>query len=438
MGVGLPLARLHARQLGGGLQLGSLPGVGVTAVLRFDVSGGEGDGDGDGGDDGDDEEEADERFVVAAPAPFRPLALRQLHSFGQQPQPQARTTAAAAASAASAAAKSGGAFLAASTAEALRSLAPAATAVATAAPTSAAAAALAKACAEAEPKAGASATAKVEAKEAAPGAIAIDAALSSLETAAERLRSPEERTQLLPTVPLAQLAALAEGAAARALTLRLMRSQLRRAAGGGEAAAAGGEASAAAAASAAADGEAAAAVTAHVRDVAALARDAAEEAQSILLLSHSGRSTPPPSDPAAAAADISAVAVEVSGHGGCLTAPALLREALVALIGDALHNTAAAPRDGGRGGDLDAKADDVVTVEVSADAAQLGVRVVSQSRPSKLQPDAAAAAALVGPGAPFDRWAARLRTRQLGGDVRWVATPGRHVEAFLTVARDGG
>ena len=42
MGVGLPLARLHARQLGGGLQLGSLPGVGGNGGGGAGFAGGAG------------------------------------------------------------------------------------------------------------------------------------------------------------------------------------------------------------------------------------------------------------------------------------------------------------------------------------------------------------------------------------------------------------
>lgn len=39
LGVGLPLAHMHAAFLGGGLQLASMPGEGVRAVLTFDVTG---------------------------------------------------------------------------------------------------------------------------------------------------------------------------------------------------------------------------------------------------------------------------------------------------------------------------------------------------------------------------------------------------------------
>ena len=39
LGMGLPLARLHARYLGGELQLAGLPGVGVRATLGFDATG---------------------------------------------------------------------------------------------------------------------------------------------------------------------------------------------------------------------------------------------------------------------------------------------------------------------------------------------------------------------------------------------------------------
>mmetsp|Transcript_37078 Transcript_37078/g.90450 ORF Transcript_37078/g.90450 Transcript_37078/m.90450 type:complete len:341 (+) Transcript_37078:35-1057(+) len=39
LGMGLPLAKLHARYLGGNLQLNSLPGVGARAFVVFDASG---------------------------------------------------------------------------------------------------------------------------------------------------------------------------------------------------------------------------------------------------------------------------------------------------------------------------------------------------------------------------------------------------------------
>lgn len=39
LGMGLPLARLHVKYLGGELQLGGLAGVGVRACLTFDATG---------------------------------------------------------------------------------------------------------------------------------------------------------------------------------------------------------------------------------------------------------------------------------------------------------------------------------------------------------------------------------------------------------------
>ena len=389
LGVGLPLARLHAQHLDGGLELGSLPGVGVTTLLHFDVGGGNGERNGRGGGN-------DNRWFDVAPPPFRPLALRQLHSFGQQP----RTAAAA---------KTGAAFLATSTAEALASLSPAAAAVAAAAPNSAAAADLARLCAEAEPGAKAGAAAGADAGTGPAGMRAVDTALSGLEAAADALRSKEELSALLPAVPLAQLQALTEAARARALTLRLMQAQLSRVAGE-------------------VDPAELPAVTAHVHDVADLARDAADEARRII-----GELADGPPEPRV-------VNVNVSGHGGCLTAPALLRRALVAVIGRALH-AAGAPRasgasgasNGGDGGDS-ADLDEAMTVEVSADATRVGVRVLGPSAAQLLPRQMA----LEGTGAPFDGWAARLLARHLGGDVRWVWAPGRGQEVFLTVSRNVG
>jgi hypothetical protein len=73
LGVGLPLAHLHASLLGGGLTLAAMPGRGVTALLCFDLSG---------------EapsyltEESEDAEVAAAALPrFRAPPPRQLHGF---------------------------------------------------------------------------------------------------------------------------------------------------------------------------------------------------------------------------------------------------------------------------------------------------------------------------------------------------------------------
>ena len=43
LGMGLPLAHAHAVYLGGGLQVASMPGIGVYAACVFDVTGLRGD-----------------------------------------------------------------------------------------------------------------------------------------------------------------------------------------------------------------------------------------------------------------------------------------------------------------------------------------------------------------------------------------------------------
>ena len=422
LGVGLPLAHLHASLLGGGLTLAAMPGRGVTALLCFDLSG---------------EapsyltEESEDAEVAAAALPrFRAPPPRQLHGFATgfaSRQREFRTaiyskreprTAADDAAAVAAAAAAG--YVGSTAKAALGDLeaAAAAAAVATAAAAagkggvrSDAAADLARLCASVRSGEGA----RTLTRTASGAAEATAATITALEDVARRLCSPPELGDSAQGQPAAaatalavaaevQLRALGEAAAERAAGLRLMSEVARRAAAGEPP------------------------LTEHLTDAAPLVKQAAEEARRAVAAARGGGGAPP---------------VAVLGSGGALTAPEPLCRALTGLLTGVLE---------ARG--------TPVEVELSTRDGRLGLRLAAAAPPLRswdgvrdstldggATPHAARDSAHDGgldgggygdaSGGCWDADAVRL-VEQLGGTVEMVTTPGLAAEAFVTIPRGGG
>ena len=440
LGVGLPLAHLHASQLGGGLTLAGMPGRGVTALLCFDLSGEgpsylsgevplrarskeaqhqaeEEEAGAGAGAEAEAEAEAEavmESVAVALPR-FRAPPPRQLHGFSTGFASQQREfrraiyskreprTAADEAAAVAAAAASG--YVASAAKAALGDLeeAAAAAAVATAAAAagkgglrSDAAADLARLCASVRSFQGATSATEATA-----------AMITALEDVARRLLSPHPpppAPELSHPAAEVRLRALGEAAAERAAGLQLMAEVARRAAAGEPP------------------------LTEHLTDAAPLVKQAAEEARRAVAAARGGGGAPP---------------VAVLGSGGALTAPEPLCRALTGLLTGVLE---------ARG--------TPVEVELSTGDGRLGLRLAAAAPPLRswdgdsgstrtaFTPHAAREGACKGgswdggrddggyDGGCWDADAIRL-VEQLGGTVEMVTTPGLVAEAFITLPRGG-
>ena len=458
LGVGLPLAHLHASLLGGGLTLAGLPGRGVTALLCFDLS-----GEAPShlsGDEAEEEEEEEEAVAVAVAATlprFRAPPPRQLHGFASsfarqqlefrtamysKREPRSAVDDAAAVAAAAAEGYVGSAAKAAlgdlEEAAAAAAVATAAAAAGKGGVQSDAAADLARLCASVRSGEGAR-TASGGAAEATlfpsyhPGgaAEATAATITALEDVARRLlsfpsyhRSSEQRDDPAQDKPAAaaavaaevRLRALGEAAAERVAGLRLMAEVARRAAAGEPP------------------------LTEHLADAAPLVRRAAEEARRAVAAARGGGGSPP-------------VAVLGGGGGGSpiLTAPEPLRRALTGLLSGVLE---------ARGSPVE--------LELSTGDSRLGLRLAAAAPPPRRWDGVSGANPLEDGGATlhaardggsngrsmggsssdgggggggdgggcWDADAIRL-VEQLGGSVEMVTTPGLVAEAFVTLPRGG-
>ena len=451
LGVGLPLAHLHASLLGGSLTLAGLPGRGVTALLCFDLSG-EAPSHLSGGEAEEEEEEEEEEAVaVAATLPrFRAPPPRQLHGFASsfaRQQREFRTAMyskreprSAADDAAAVAAAAAEGYVGSAAKAALGDLeeAAAAAAVATAAAAagkggvrSDAAADLARLCASVRSGEGARTASLFPSHHPSGAAEATAATITALEDVARRLLSfpsyhrPSERrddpAQDKPAAAAAvaaevRLRALGEAAAERAAGLRLMAEVARRAAAGEPP------------------------LTEHLADAAPLVRRAAEEARRAVAAARGGGGSPP-------------VAVLGGGGGGSpiLTAPEPLRRALTGLLSSVLE---------ARGSPVE--------LELSTGDSRLGLRLAAAAPPPRRWDGVSGANPLEDGGATlhaardsgsngrsmggsssdgggggggdgggcWDADAIRL-VEQLGGSVEMVTTPGLVAEAFVTLPRGG-